>query len=115
MNVTVFVPIQLVIKGDDKLAEVQEQLMLINRILKPSELASMPNLNTDLVGNSEIVEDIVDETEQDIILVENGDIFDGSRMQFRDAFFDNASDTEITVWCSKHDWKLSINGKKILE
>lgn len=57
MNVTVFVPIQLVIKGDNKLEEVHEQLCTINNILGISELESSPHLNTDLVGDSEIVED----------------------------------------------------------
>lgn len=60
MNVTVFVPIQLVIKGDNKLEEVHEQLNLIQKIVSPSELESNPFLDIDLVGDSEIVEDIED-------------------------------------------------------
>jgi hypothetical protein len=60
MNVTVFVPIQIKIKGDDKLAEVIEQLITINKIIGISELDSEPSLNIDLVGDSEIVEDDVE-------------------------------------------------------
>lgn len=56
-KVTVFVPIQLHIKGDNKLEEVHEQLHHLNKIIGMSELQSSPDLNVDLVGDSEIVED----------------------------------------------------------
>ena len=40
------------------------------------------------------------ENAEDIIIVENGDIFEGTRDQFRDCFFDNANDAEIKDWCA---------------
>lgn len=61
MNVTVFVPIQMTIKhGSDERSnvdKVHEQLHLINRVLAMSELESYPDLNVELVGDAEIVED----------------------------------------------------------
>lgn len=54
------------------------------------------------------------ESEDDIIIVDNGDIFEGTREQFRDCFFDNADDDEIADWCYDNDWSLVINGDKLL-
>ena len=54
------------------------------------------------------------ELETDNILVENGDMFDGTRSQFRDSFFDNADNFQIEDWCKTNEWTLSINGKVIL-
>ena len=48
------------------------------------------------------------------ILVENGDVFEGSRGQFTDCFFTNADDEEIKDWCFDNGWKLEIDGKTIL-
>jgi len=58
MKVTVFVPIQMEIKGEDKLVEVINQLMVINDIVIQSELESDPRMNIDLVGEAEILEDV---------------------------------------------------------
>lgn len=55
----------------------------------------------------------IHEKPDDHILVENGDIFDGTREQFRDSFFDNAYDNQITEWCVKNDWVLTINNNPI--
>ena len=49
------------------------------------------------------------------ILVENGDMFDGTREQFMDCFFSNANDEEIKDWCSENGWSLKIDGKIILK
>jgi len=48
------------------------------------------------------------------ILVENGDMFDGTREQFMDCFFTNANDEEITDWCNDNGWLLSIDGVIII-
>lgn len=50
-----------------------------------------------------------------IILVEDGDVFDGTREQFMDCFFSNASDYQIQDWCESYEWSLSINGEEILK
>ena len=42
------------------------------------------------------------ENAEDIIIVEKGDIFEGTRDQFRDCFFDNANDAEIKDWCASY-------------
>lgn len=52
---------------------------------------------------------------EDHILVENGDLFDGTRDMFRDCFFDNAYDSVITGWCADNGCSLSINGVEILK
>ncbi len=48
------------------------------------------------------------------ILVENGDMFDGTREQFMNCFFSNADDEQIKIWCIENDWSLTINGEIIL-
>jgi len=54
------------------------------------------------------------EREIDHILIENGDVFDGTREQFRNCFFDNANDTEIIDWCRTLGFsQLSINKNEI--
>lgn len=50
----------------------------------------------------------------DIIIVENGDMFEGTRGQFTDCFFINATDEQITGWCVENDWSLTINGNVII-
>jgi len=57
MKVTVFVPIQMEIKGENKLAEVHELLRVIDHLITISELESEPNVNTHLVTEAEIIED----------------------------------------------------------
>ena len=49
------------------------------------------------------------------ILVENGDMFDGTRDMFRDCFFDNADDNQIKGWCEENGWSLTIDGNVILK
>lgn len=44
------------------------------------------------------------------IIIENGDIFEGTREQFMDCFFSNASDEQIKDWCSFYGWKFKIYG-----
>jgi len=57
MTVTVFVPIQLEIEGKDKFKEIQEQIKIISRIVKMSELESDPNFMPDLIADSDIIEE----------------------------------------------------------
>ena len=55
-----------------------------------------------------------DETPDDRILVEDGELFEGTRDMFRDCFFDNAHDDQIIDWCKSMGVSLVINDKKIL-
>ena len=48
------------------------------------------------------------------IIIENGDLFEGTREQFMGCFFSNASDEQIKDWCLFYGWKLKINGNDIL-
>lgn len=48
-----------------------------------------------------------------IIIIENGDIFSGTREQFMVCFFTNADDEEISDWCFDNGYKLIIDGKTI--
>ena len=48
------------------------------------------------------------------ILVENGDIFDGSREEFMNCFFSNADDEEISDWCFDQGYSLKIGNDVIL-
>lgn len=50
----------------------------------------------------------------DHILVDNGEMFDGTREQFRDSFFDNADNYNIIEWCKGLECTLEINGVKLL-
>ena len=47
------------------------------------------------------------------IVVENGDMFEGTREQFMDCFFSNANDEEIKSWCFDNGWKLKIGDETI--
>lgn len=114
MKVTVLVPIQLDIKGTNQLSEVVEQLKVINQIVGQSELEANPVINIDLISESSI-NDVIDETDDDTILVADGDMFEGTRLQFRNCFFDNANNGVIIDWCAENGWKLSINGKEIID
>lgn len=50
-----------------------------------------------------------------ILAGKNGDFFEGTRDQWRDCYFDNADDYQITCFCLKEWLDLEINGKKIIE
>jgi hypothetical protein len=50
-----------------------------------------------------------------MILVENGGIFEGTREQFTNCFFSNATDSEILDWCRLQSFSLSINGEELLK
>ena len=60
MNVTVFVPIQMTIKGEDKVAEVHAVLRHMDAEITSWGEDANPSINLDLVGDSEIVEDLED-------------------------------------------------------
>lgn len=51
----------------------------------------------------------------DIIIVDGGEVFEGTREQFQDAFFSNASDEEIENWCHDNGFSLDINRKVIID
>lgn len=42
------------------------------------------------------------------IIIDNGEIFDGTHEQFKDCFFDNADEDSITNFCKKNNWELVI-------
>ncbi len=42
------------------------------------------------------------------VVVEGGDMFEGTREQFMDCFFTNATDEEIKDWCFDNGWSLKI-------
>ena len=46
----------------------------------------------------------------DRIIIDNGDVFIGTREMFANCFFTNADDENIINWCKENNWKLSING-----
>jgi hypothetical protein len=48
-----------------------------------------------------------------LIVVENGDIFEGTREQFINCFFTNATNKEIQDWCFDNGYKLKIGDKII--
>lgn len=50
----------------------------------------------------------------DRIVVDGGDLFEGTRDQFRDNFFDNADDYQIIRWCLDNWSDLEIKGEKII-
>ena len=54
------------------------------------------------------------EAYDDTIIIDNGELFDGSRDQFKDSFFDNAGNEQIINWCRLKGVVLSINGIKAL-
>lgn len=47
------------------------------------------------------------------IVVDDGDMFEGTRGQFMDCFFSNADDEEIKDWCFTNGYKLKI-GEEII-
>jgi len=47
----------------------------------------------------------------DLVSVDNGEIFEGTRDEFANCFFDNSTNEQIADWCYSNDWKLVINGK----
>ncbi len=57
MKVTVFVPIQMDINGEDQVTEVHRVLKLIDEEIGGWELDADPRINIELVGQAEIVKD----------------------------------------------------------
>ena len=66
MNVTVFVPIQMIIEGIDKESEVRRVLNAMESIISQSELEADPCINVELVGEAEIVVDD-EQTDEEIV------------------------------------------------
>lgn len=54
------------------------------------------------------------EQNTDHIVVDDGVIFDGTRDQFRNCFFDNANDMQIIDWCEQNSFSLVINDVTVL-
>lgn len=58
--------------------------------------------------------DALIEKDTDIIIVANGDMFSGTREQFADTYFSNATNQKIKSWCIKNKLILKINKFKII-
>jgi len=43
------------------------------------------------------------------IVIENGEVFEGTTEQFRDCFFSNADIDSIRKFCESHGWSVRIN------
>lgn len=50
---------------------------------------------------------------EDLIVVENGSMFEGNREQFANCYFSNADDENIIAWCRENEFSLIINGKTL--
>lgn len=50
--------------------------------------------------------------EDDIIIIDNGDTFEGNLSQFRDCFFSNPTLANIQDWCRSHHMTLEIRKNK---
>jgi len=61
----------------------------------------------------EDLDDLGEEKETDHILINNGEMFDGTRKSLRNTYLENANNEEIKGWCHDMDFTLRINGKKI--
>jgi len=48
------------------------------------------------------------------IVIDDGDMFEGTRAEFMDCFFANADDDEIADWCLAEGCTLKINGKQFI-
>ncbi len=46
-----------------------------------------------------------------IILINEGNIFEGTIEQFKDNFFDNATVATIGIWCNQNGYTFSIKIK----
>ena len=46
-----------------------------------------------------------------IIVIDNGDTFEGSLKQFKDCFFDNADYFTIRMWCEHNGMKFELRGE----
>lgn len=58
----------------------------------------------------------MEENPNDIILIDNGEFFEGTRDQFRDCYFDNATNDQIVHWCNEQLLKgisVCVNGIKL--
>lgn len=53
------------------------------------------------------------ENMEDHILINNGELFDGSRYEFSIKFMAAPTDDEIIVWCIEQDFTFTLNGKRI--
>ena len=54
------------------------------------------------------------ETSDDLILVNKGKVFDGTRLQFSAKYMPNPTNDELIHWCVENGFSLSINKTKIL-
>ena len=66
------------------------------------------------IEESEEVRDLCQLDLDTWIIVEDGDMFEGTREQFMDCFFSNAYNHQIKEWCESQGFKLKIGEKVIL-
>ncbi len=58
--------------------------------------------------------DALIEKDTDNIIIANGDMFSGTREQFTETYFPNATNQKIKSWCIKNKLMLKINKFKII-
>ncbi len=97
---------ELAVNGDDLISLGLKGIEIGNK------LKSMMSDVLSEVKNNIFVELLHEGTDK--ILIAEGEMFDGTRDQFRDSYFDNATDYQITDWCKENEWTLKINDKSIL-
>ena len=61
----------------------------------------------------EDIREYMDEYWNTRIIVHDGEIFEGTRSQFANCFFSNATDLQIIDWCRVQEFKLTIDDIKI--
>lgn len=51
--------------------------------------------------------------EIDIIIIDNGDVFEGTKDQFADCFFSNVTYSNIKKWCKQNGFSFKIKERKL--
>jgi hypothetical protein len=74
-------------------------------------LTIYPELNDIILKQSKTKTVGIYENESDIIILDDGLTFEGTRSDFRNCFFDNAQNDVIIEYCKKENIKLEIVSK----
>lgn len=53
------------------------------------------------------------EHQDDIIKVDDGVIFEGTRAEFRQKHFDNANNRELLDWARQHGYRVTVNNVRL--
>ncbi|MFW5847513.1 MAG: hypothetical protein ACOCVF_01155 [bacterium] len=87
---------------------------MILRAMENYNLSHLKELDSAIAGKKSEVELMDNMDLKTQIIIENGDVFQGTRDDFMDCFFSNASNKQIIEWCIQHNLNLKIDGKTIL-